>query len=71
MIDIDEIRWARWSHAESHEAAGTDPELCDDPKCPHNPQCSCWGTLIHIAVSPAYLQPRCYCECHEADWNDV
>ena len=58
-------------HSESHEQAGTDPELCDDVDCPHYPPCSCFGTLIHVAVSPAEFQPKCFCECHERNWNDV
>lgn len=68
---LEDAKLTAFLHAESHEQAGTNPDGCDDPTCPHYPPCACWGTLIHVAVSPAYLQPRCSCECHEAVGDDV
>lgn len=44
MCDPEGYRLLGFLHAESHEQAATDPELCDEDECPHWPaaeQCDC------------------------------
>jgi hypothetical protein len=34
--EYEDYWWASWLHAEGHEQAGSDPELCDLEDCPHS-----------------------------------
>lgn len=38
MPDLEDYKWSSYIHAEAHDQAGTDYELCEDDDCPHWPE---------------------------------
>jgi hypothetical protein len=37
LQELEDYKWASFIHAEGHDQAGSDYELCDDPECPYWP----------------------------------